>query len=520
MEEPKSKLTRTLALWVIFTTMSWLSSSCKMKNKEGSLIVRAPNTGSYEIYKIASEEPLQFVSEQVGKFNEPLALNPGNYLILGDCSFETVVIRPEETHTLTAHQVIFTPPVAPTDRDNFSIQCNRFTKTKSRQHLQNRFSLNVLHGTRDLLVGMIPLRIEFPQSEGRIEPQTLKYNLSGIQVKDYLGMKPKTSFFVSPLEGLLSITQNQEFGHWQFLMPGHYLVEVNGTRMETTLTEGQQLLIEPGFLKVSVSDSVNLQASSNILGTPLYVELNQGHWLDLNEQYAVLPGEASLKLNGSLNAHKILLQEGTVLEKKARSVTIALDCSPWDWACLGSREIYLYEQDKPYPFAEGISDVPLLFFEEDAWVSVQGSRDIRYKVPNLTQDTNLKVGFVKLVPKQQHRPGQLTDLSRIEALGFPFAGHSLDLPSDTDTLMPLIVGRYSLTQFHAYATAEWERRANRIPFSVSSQETLEVPYPVFVSDKKLKQIHESQNQQLLTEQKNKFKLRQWKFRPLVSARAD
>ncbi len=511
-------MVRYFVIWL--NSLLYFCSACTAPSENGSLLVRAPNPGFYEIYRIASEEPLQFISEQVGKFNEGLSLQPGNYLILGDCSFETIVVRPKETKTLIAHQVIFNPPVQPSDRDNFSIQCNRFAKTKSRQHLQNRYSLNILHGSRDLLVGMVPLRIEFPQFDDQESPRVLSYNLSGIQVRAYPNMKPKTSFFVSPLDGLLSITENQEFGHWQFLMAGRYKVEVNGTKMEAHLAEGQQLSIEPGFLKVSVSDSVNLQASSSILGTPLYVELNQGHWLDLNEQYAVLPGDASLRLNGSLSTQNVHFEEGLLLEKKARSVTIELDCSPWDWACLGSREIYLYEQDKPYPFAEGISDVPLLFFEEDAWVSIQGSRDIRYKVPNLTQDTNLKVGFVKLVPKQQHRPGQLTDLSRVEALGFPFTGHSMDLTVESDTIMPLIVGRYSLTQFHAYATAEWERRANRLTFNVLPQETIEIPYSVFVSDKKLKQIHEVQNQQLAAEQKNKLKLKQWRFRPLLSVKAE
>ncbi len=486
-----------------------------MRVEKAQIIVQAPNAGSFEIYRIESEEPLQFVSEQIGQFNQSLDLIPGQYLILADCSYETIVLRPKEVRSLIAHQVLFNPPVAPGPDDSFSIQCNRFVKTKSRQHLHNRYSLNILHGTRDLLVGMVPLRVQFPDLGATPKPQVLSYKLSGLKVEAFPDMKPKTSYFVSPTDGLLSITENQEFGRWQFLLAGHYRVEVNGTRMDIDLTEGQQNVIEPAFLRISVSDKVDLHASSSILGTPLFVELNEGHWLDLNETYPVLPGEASLKLNGSHQEHKILLTEKALNEKKVRSVLIDLDCSPWDWSCLGSREIFLYQKDTAYPFAEGISDVPLLFFEEDAWVSVQGSRDIRYKIPESSQDTELKVGFVKFIPKHSYRVGQITDLSRVETSGLPLAGNSLDLPVDDPTLMPLIVGRYHLTQYHSLASADWERRPHRVSFSVQSKETSEIPYPVFVSEKKLKQIQEKQGHQQKLALEKKYRLLQWKNRPIM-----
>lgn len=489
--------------------------SCQIKNETSQIVVHAPNSGTYEIYRIESEDPLQFVSEQIGQFNESLELVPGQYLILADCSYETVVLRPQEKRSLIAHQVLFNPPVAPSPEDSFSIQCNRFVKTKSRQHLYNRYSLNILHGTRDLLVGMVPLQVQFPELGTDPKPQVLSYKLSGLKVEAFPDMKPKTSYFVSPTDGLLSITENQEFGRWQFLLAGNYRVEVNGTRMDVHLAEGQQNVIHPAFLRVAVSDRVDLHASSSILGSPLFVELNEGHWLDLNETYPVLPGEASLKLNGSHTAQKVSLTENLLTEKKVRSVLVDLDCSPWDWSCLGSREVFLYQKDTPYPFAEGISDVPLLFFEEDAWVSVQGSRDIRYKVPDNNQDTQLKVGFVKFMPKHQYRIGQITDLTRVETSGLPFAGHSLDLPIEDPTLMPLIIGRYHLTQYHSLTSGDFERRPSRLSFTVQPKETTEIPYPVFVSEKKLKQIHEKQNHQQKLALEKKYRLLQWKNRPIV-----
>lgn len=491
--------------------------SCQIEERTGAITVRAPNPGNFEIYRIESEEPLQFISEQVGSYNQPLDLPAGHYLILADCSYESVVLRPGENRTLIAHQVIFNPPVSPQPEDSFLIQCNRFAKTKSRQHFSNRYTLNILHGTRDLLVGMVPMTIKFDELANHENPQLLSYNLSGMRVNAYEGMKPKTSYFVSPVAGLLSVTETQEFGHWQFLLAGKYRLEVNGTSMEVDLVEGQQHEVAPAFLRIGVSENVNLNRSSNILGTPSYVELNGGHWLDLNETYPVLPGTATVKLNGSLREHTVDLVGNELTEKKVRSVLIDLDCSPWDWSCLGSRDVYLYETDKSYPFAKGITDVPLLFFEEDAWVSLQGSRDIRLKL-SAQQDSTFKVGRLKLIPKQFHRQGQITDLSRIEASGFPFVGRSLDLSVEDETEMPLIVGRYYLSQFNAVATNDWERRAQRMAINVTAGEVQEIPFTVYVSEKKLKQIQEKQALARQRRIQEKYRLSQWRYRSIVPSK--
>ncbi|RZA26757.1 MAG: hypothetical protein EOP10_02520 [Proteobacteria bacterium] len=498
----------------LFVFFLFALGSCRMKESTGEILVRAPNPGNFEIYRIESEDPLQFISEQVGSYNQPLTLPAGHYLILADCSYENVILRPSENRTLVAHQVIFNPPVSPQPDDNFSIQCNRFAKTKSRQQFDNRYTLNILHGTRDLLVGMVPMTIKFDDFANHENPQLLSYNLSGMRVNAYDGMKPKTSFFISPVNGLLSVTETQEFGHWQFLLAGQYRLEVNGTSMDVNLKEGEQLEVAPAFLRVDVSESVNLNTSSNILGTPSYVELNGGHWLDLNETYPVLPGTATLKMNGSLKEHIVDLVSSELTEKKVRSVLVDLDCSPWDWSCLGSRDVYLYETDKSYPFAQGITDVPLLFFEDDAWVSLQGSRDIRTRVTS-QQDSTYKVGRLKLVPRQFHRHGQITDLSRIEAIGSPTMGRSLDLSVEDATEMPLIVGRYYLSQYNAVATNDWERRANRMAITVSAGSTEEIPFTVYVSEKKLKAIHEKQALARQRRIQEKYRLTQWRYRSIV-----
>ena len=402
---------------ILLTVLALSSIGCKEEQPTGLLLVKAPSKGTYEIYRVASENPLQFVAEEIGYFNQPSELPIGSYLILADCSHKMVVINTNSTETLTAHSVQFHPPHMSRQEDKFSIQCDRFSKTKSRQNIRNRYDLHVLHGKRDLLVGMVPLHIDFMEMENPETPKELSYYLSSIRLNSYRGIKPKTRYFVSPAENLISVTENQEFGQWLYLLPGKYIVEVNGTQKEVVLAQGESFSIDPGFVKVSTSKNLNIDISSNIMGTPHYVALNEHHWLDLNETYPVLPGPATLKLNNSITTLNVEFSENEIIEKKVRSVTVNTDCPPWDWNCLGRRKVFLYETDKPYAFAEGITDVPILFFGENVWVSIQGSRDIRYRLKNKYADYKLKTASIKLIPKHYHRAGQYTDLARVEASG-------------------------------------------------------------------------------------------------------
>ena len=469
-----------------------LQLSCDTKAPEGSIFIAAPGPGTYEVYRIASETPLQFVSEQIGHFNRDLALPVGSYLILADCSHQQVTIRPNKQERLVAHQVKFIPPFKPHKDDIFSIQCDRYAKTRSKQNLRNRFQLNILDGHRELLVSMVPFELDIPKGDKNSKtPQSFAYNLSAVQLKSYENMDPTNRYFVSPADGLISVTKDQSFGRWQFLLPGRYNIEVNGTRSTVILEAGQTESISPAYLKVTADPSVDLDLSSTLLGTPLYVELNDGHWLDLNRTYPLLPGKAHIKLNGSYKNHEVELESDKLVEKFARSVVVSFDCPPWEWTCFGNHKVYLYNKEKAYPFAEGISDIPILFFEEDVWVSIQGSRDIRYQLKEGKNNFTLAVGEVTFKPSYQYRPNQLTDLSRVEAIQIPYEGHTLDLPNDRDVTIPLIAGSYHLAQYTSVYNTDYERRQQKRWFHIKAHEKIDIRYQVLVQEKKLKGMKES-----------------------------
>lgn len=497
-----------LILTKIFMCLSLLFQlSCNSKPPEGSIFIAAPGPGTYEVYRIASESPLQFVSEQVGHFNRDLILPIGSYLILADCSHQQVTIRPDQQERLVAHQAKFIPPFTPHKDDIFSIQCDRYAKTRSKQNLVNRFQLNILDGHRDLLVSMVPFELDLPKGNAKSQiPQSFSYQLSAVRLKSYENMDPSNKYFVSPADGLISVTKDQIFGRWQFLLPGQYNIEVNGTRSKIKLSAGQTESISPAYLKVTADPSVDLDLSSTLLGTPLYVELNSGHWLDLNRTYPLLPGKANIKLNGSYKNYEIELESEKLVEKLARSLVVSFDCPPWEWTCFGNHKVYLYNKDKAYPFAEGISDIPILFFEDDVWVSIQGSRDIRYQLKEGKNNFTLAVGQVTFKPSYQYRPNLLTDLSRVEAIQLPYEGHTLDLPNDRDVTVPLIAGSYHLSQYTSVYNAEYERRQQKRWFHIKAHENININYQVLVQEKKLKSLKETLSKKRSRSQRRRSQL--------------
>ncbi len=476
-----------------------LLGACDRKPEQGYLRVDAPAAGSFEIYRIANETPLQFISEQAGSFGKELSLAPGSYLVLADCSSEQVIIYPGLHEQLAVHRIEFVPPHVPLALDSFSIQCSRSDKTRSRQLIEGRYELNMFAGKRDLLVGMVPMHVELEAVPSKASPDksaesavdksreaTAKHRLSALQVADFEGNKDDVSFFVSPVDELISVTKYQRFGHWEFLLPGHYALEVNGTRMQVDLHEGEERIIKPALLKVSTSSTVDLDQPAKIKGSPWLVEINAGHWLNFNEVYPILPGTAQVGISGSSQTVEINPAEGQALELNARSVSVDLGCPTEELSCKGDRDISLSLTDEPYPFVESVSDIPILFIDEGTpvLVGVGGSRDIAYEVPASVRDKTLSVGYVKLVPVPVHRPGQQTDFARVDALGAPLAGHTLDIILERPTLMPLIAGAYQLTHFVSGNAPEAGRQNHNLNFHVDPGKTVTLEFPVYLSEKK------------------------------------
>lgn len=476
-----------LRIYLIFYSIiaAAFFSGCDKEHLGGSLTVRHVSDGTFEIYKLASEQPLQFVSETSSHFNEKVSLAPGSYMVLADCSSEVVNIYPGSDVTLVAHRVNFLPLHPPAEQDKFSIQCLRSERTHSRQNLKNHFSLAVLAGTRELLVGMIPLRLDLSATsapDGSADSRVVSHVLSSISV-NASGREPFDDFFVSPLGGVTPFTENQQPGAKLYVLKGKYDVQLNGTETTVDLAEGQSRNIVPGTVIVSTSPNADIARAEQIRGAPLFAEINGEHYLNLNTIYPVLPGKLDVRLATSLRPQQYEISEGENLKLHARNLVVDLGCEKDDWACLGSRKIRLFEKDKNYHFAESQTDVPMLFFEKDVSLGIEGARNIKLNL-NTSDDQHVKVGFLEVIPSPIHKQGILTDLMRVEPSGGGMIGASLDMVLDKPTLMPLLAGQYHLAQY-TFFTSDGSRRKTSQSVYIAPGQRLRVEVQTFLSEKRM-----------------------------------
>lgn len=415
---------------------------------------------------------------------------PGSYLVLADCSSELVNIYPKSDVNLVAHQVNFVPLQPTQGDDKFAIQCIRSERTRSRQNLVNQFSLAVLSGVRDLLVGMTPLRLDLTPNGLNAQPSESKVIsrvLSSITVEP-AGKAPYEDFFLSPVDGINPFTENQKPGSKLYVLKGSYNLQLNGTSMAVTLAEGETKKVTPATFTVSTSSKVDLLRAEKIRGAPLFAELNGEHYMSLNTLYPILPGEIKLRLATSLRSAKFEAKEGETLKVHARNVQVDLGCNQEDWGCLGSRKVRLFERGKSYHFAESQTDVPILFFEKEVSVGIEGSRNIKQSL-SAADDQRLKIGFLQVNPTPTFKAGVLTDLMRVEAKSpNTLSGNSLDMILDKQSLMPLFVGLYNLSQY-SYIAADGSRKKSPQSFYISPGKTVKIDVTTYLSEKKMSAIN-------------------------------
>ncbi len=486
--------------------LSFFLFSFRSSFDSGVLEVRANSAGTYEIYSIAGDLSLQFVSERLGRFNEDISLSPGQYLILADCSHALVVIHPGKKVKLVVHSIEFIPPIAPQSSDLFTVQCTRYEKSHLRQQITNRFNFFMLAGAKDILVGMVPLKIDLP-SANLVEPKTLRYHLAAVRLDVWQGFPTaaKSPYFVSPQDSLLSITQAQDFGLWQFLLPGQYQISINGTKKIVALSEKESLSLKPATLIVKTKTEQMVAQGGNIEANPFYIEINQEHSLSPNTHYPILPGPALVRLSGSNHVHKIELLQDGLNEIKLKSVLVQLGCSPWEWECLGRREVELFSEGEHYPFMTSVTDMPIFYLHENISLGLVGSTGIRYKIPAESQDTLLKAAKVTLEPKPVFKIGQYTDLVRLEGADKNLQGFSTDMPAEGPSTVPLIEGSYLLSRFTSFTSAERDRVDSKKGFSLKAfeEKTIEVPY--YVNESRLKKLARDFQHRKEAEERRKLK---------------
>lgn len=430
-----------IALFILFLKACSPSDS-------GFLLVHASVDKDFEVYRVYGDKHLRFASNQIGNYNSKLNLAPGNYLVLADCSYKMAEIISGQTTELQTTSLSFIPPFAPSKHDLFEIQCQRYPQNHPPQYIDQGFELVTFDGPIELLVGMKSLKLDIP-----IENQkrsSLKFKLSALKVsanKSFPSTE-KTPYFVSPLDEQISLTKSLNFGNWLFLSPGHYKVTVNGSQRDLRLKEGETVSIDPTYIRFETSENLDFKRYKIIRGEAYTIEVNESNSFLPNTAYPLISDSVTLKLKGATKKDSIHLKHRELNVVTLKSVTVSLDCGPWEWECLGRKGVSLYQGEAPYPFMHGYTDVPLLFIKKDVRIAFEGSQNIRVRIPDTKQDTHFQTGQLHLIPRPSSKNGYQTLLVRVEGDNAHSFGRSYDIAHSRTSKLHLITGSYKLSHFY------------------------------------------------------------------------
>ncbi len=474
---------------LIFFLGIWLFIfACDRELDVGSLVVKAPLGGSYEIYRIDESDSLHFKSEQLGFFNQELQLAPGNYLILADCSYKQLIIHAKESQTIYAHAIHFVPPRQTTEQDYFSIRCTRYEKTNFTQLIKNRYSLVVLNHDIEILVAMVPFKHHFetPKNQNEVAfSQSASFYLSSLLVAYHDNAK-HFPFFVSPSNKSLALTEGIEQGRWLYLLPGHYSVFLNGSSLDFDLQEKEQKTIEPSFIRISTPEKVS--AESLLSDEESYfIRINDSHLIESNEILPVLGENLSVKFFGSIAQQVFPLEKGKINEFSVNRLLVDSGCSPFEWECHKKRAVFLYnDEDENHTLInENLTDTSILYTQKNILVEVEGSKGIYLKVQN-KKDTQLSLGRISFAPKTVFKKGFYTDLVRIEPLDKGFTGFSHDIVPNRLTTMTLVEGSYVMVK---YTDGPLGREPERKIIRLKKNDHIKVPFVYFVPPSKKNLAH-------------------------------
>ncbi len=481
---------KIIKLLLLVATL-FIQGACESEHELGQLVVNSLHEGSYEIFNLSTSTDQGISSQGVSHFNIGTKLAPGSYLLLGDCSHQLVKIYPNETTELSSHTVNFITAVEQEENHHFNIKCRRHSSIRALQSFRGTYRLQLFSGKTNLLVSMKPLALDTTGDKFDKSPQSIDISLASIRVDGLKNLPANGSYFISNDSELTAMTEKGIVGVYNHVLPGKYLLELNGSTRMVDVNAGNAIDIKPGAVQISTPKGVDTSLTEKVNSTPLYISYAGNHRINLNEPYLSFPGKWSFSFNGSEHKYPIEIEPEKLKEVHPRSLKVSLDCGPWEWSCLGSKKVYVYQPGAEFPFTTGRTDVPIFFMEKKAEVSMEGSRGIRYKLTKHKSVTSLSTGQVIIQPIPHYVPGNETDLLRIETVYSPFRGHSLDLRLSEPTELTMITGQYRLGQYVSLKSSNSDRWKTSKAIYIKKNTKTDVSIKIYSSNKRYAKISPS-----------------------------
>lgn len=477
IQKYKYKLIIILRYSLIFVVIS-----CTKEADLGILHVRSLSPGTYEIYKINKKRSKQIISEKIGEYNKDKMLSPGEYLVMAECSSRNIIIEPGKKSELFVHTLKFNTPIKPQYGDLFSLQCMHEGKKNSRQNFVNTFSLNLFPQKAHLLVNLSSLDLDLSQHEET--PQIITYDLAAFRVMSNMKNSVQVPYFVTPHIKSLSITQAQKLNRWLFLLPGDYQVSLSGTKSRFSLTKGEKRTIQAAYLQVKLPSKRLLNLFTEVSGRPFDLFIYKSHLISFNEIYPVIPMEHKIIFDHSQEPATIQTKQNKLSKITAHSIMVDRGCSPWEWECIGKKEVFVFAQGMLASFYVGKTDAPIIYHQNKIALSMRSSKGIFFYIDSKTKKSVLKTGTIVLKPVPILHPHKVTELIRIEARKKPLYGHSQDVSFTRNTKMMLFEGDYFISSYVRINNKDDQKKVNKKIVRIKGHQNTEYEFPYFVSKKK------------------------------------
>ena len=428
-----------------FYLLIFLSLRCSPVQKKGYLLTLAPNEKEYEIYQIKDKNNFSLFADRKGKYNKKIPLEPGYYLIIADCSSKQVSISANQTTSIKTVELEFKAPHPLRNDDIFSIRCTRNKRLKWHQNLKNQLNLMIFPGKHKLLINSSLLHIDLKE-----EKKKYIQKLSAVKIASNLKRKEifLPSFFVKPSKESLSMIQSQKINKWLFLLPGEHTLILNGTKKTTYLKPQSSLIINSAYIKF-YPNNFTQQPYIDIWKSPLFFKINNQKILPSQTYYPILPGKIDISLVKANKTYHLNLKEHEKYVLKLPKIRVNQGCAPWEWECIGNKEVLFFADKEISPFYIGTTDIDLFYLNKNQsyTISLRSSHGIRHKIFANKKESHINIGKATFIPKPQIKPHHYSDLIRLEANNLHLSGYSENLAINKSSTLDLFAGKYKLVSF-------------------------------------------------------------------------
>lgn len=343
----------------------------------------------------------------------------------------------------------------------------------------------------DLLPGQVSLSLGGRQlvRDGLSNmPEPIRFSLVPLMVASQIpGLT--ADFFVTPAPGSNGAAEQEAVvaapvGSVLWLLPGSYLLELNGSRREVSLDAKNGLGLSLGAIEIRTPSEFPMKERLRLGGGPPFAYINDGVLFAMDTPYLVFPGKYSVSLEGGdmRSSVDVYSSELTRLRTHGARLNMPPCGSGAGTSCGRPPNVTLHVKQRPFVLMTVEPNVPFLVLEDDYEYGVEGVRGVLKKLSTsdrkAAEETLARVRFLWQV--QQAAPRVRTDLVRLESRDDKLYGKSLDFLFNQPHEVYVPPGNYELT--YLVGDPLLERPKTRRGLQLSPGSTTEVVIPIY-SDK-------------------------------------